>query len=84
MPQQTFTLDEEMSLMLEMCVKLKIVHQIVIFKDGSDRPYEKSIQISDPSRDPNWIRINSLATLVDVVAERKLGGLAQKRVQERL
>jgi hypothetical protein len=79
MPNQTFHLDEEMSLMLEMCVKLKIIHQIVIFKDDSDRAYEKSIQISDPSRDPNWIRINSIATLVDVVSERKLGTLAQKR-----
>lgn len=79
MPQQTFTLDEETSLMIEMCAKLKIVHQIVIYKDDSDRPYEKSLQISDPTRDPHWIRINSLSTLVDVVAERKLGDLAQKR-----
>lgn len=80
MTQQTFTLDEEMSLMLELCVKLKIVHQIVIFNDDSDRPYEKSLQINDVSRAPHpWIRIGTLATLVNVVAERKLGDLAQKR-----
>lgn len=74
MSQQTFTLDEDMSLMLELCEKLNVVHKVEIYNEGSG--YEKMFLISDPSRQPNWIRISSLSTLVDVVAERKL---AQKR-----
>lgn len=70
MAQQTFTLDEEMSLMLELCEKLKVVHKVEIYNEGSG--YEKMFLVSDPSRTPNWISITSLKTLVDVIAERKL------------
>lgn len=74
MTQQTFTLDEEMSMMLELCSKLSVVHKVEIYNEGSG--YEKTFLISDPSRTPNWIRIVKLSSLVDEIAERKL---AQKR-----
>lgn len=68
---QTFTLNEEMSMMLEICLKLKVTHKIEIYSQGTG--YEKMFLISDPFRNPNWIAIPSLSTLVNVVAERKLG-----------
>jgi len=70
MTQQTFTLDDEMSTMLELCSKLSVVHKVEILDEGSG--YEKMFYVSDPERTPNWINIPSLATLVDVIAERKL------------
>lgn len=77
MTAQTFTLDDEMSTMLGLCDKLGVVWKVEIYNEGSG--IEKMFLISDPSRTPNWIMMNSLPTLVDVVAERKLGKLAQKR-----
>lgn len=74
MAQQTFTLDEEMSAMVELCDRLKVVHKIEIYNEGSG--YEQAFLISDPSRTPNWIRVVTLTLLVDLIAERKL---AQKR-----
>lgn len=69
--QQTFTLDPEMSFMLEMCDKLRVAHKIEISSGGSG--YEKIFMVSDPSRAPNWIAVLGLRTLVDVISERKLG-----------
>lgn len=70
MAQQTFTLDDEMSAMVELCDKLKVVHKVEIYNEGSG--YEKMFLVSDPARTPNWINVTSLKTLVDIIAERKL------------
>lgn len=68
MALQTFTLDEEMSLIVEACVQMRVVHKIEISMDHASRPYAKMVLVSVPTREGGWIYVGSLDDFVRVMA----------------
>lgn len=69
---QSFSLEEEMSFVLETCSRLKVVHKIEILKDHETRPYSKMFFVSVPTREGGWVYVDSLETLVRVLGIEKV------------
>lgn len=72
MSRQTFDLDEEMSLMLVLCDRMKVIYKIEILKDHDTRPISKMFFVSVPEREAGWVCASSLEELVRVLGQMKV------------
>lgn len=73
MSVQTFTLDAEMSLMVELCDKLKVIYKVEILRDHETRPISKMLYVSVPEREAGWVCASDLEMLVRVLGQMKVG-----------